>query len=184
MVHTPKFEAVPQLWEPISRSWTPAAPAQVIRLLTKGAVHAGNTRAVFVGVDAYQTAGGAVLCHLFEQDGGFSLQDAALLDRLVADRLAPQEAARRGWSPPAGAEPAAAEPAPGSLVSAAMGSSPLQAWPAAAYAAAALRGRPAFRPAGTGAGIAAGATTGTAAGATTGFRPRPIDLASVERVSA
>ena len=88
-----------QVWESVSRSWTPASPAQIRRLLTEGAVHAGNKRAVFVGVDAYEAAGGAVLRDLFEQDGGGWLQDPALLDRLVADRLGQEAAAVRaeGW---------------------------------------------------------------------------------------
>lgn len=88
-----------QVWDSVSRSWTPASPAQIKRLLTEGAVHAANKRAVFVGIDAYEAAGGAVLRDLFEQDGGGWLQDPALLDRLVADRLAQEAAALRaeGW---------------------------------------------------------------------------------------
>jgi hypothetical protein len=72
---------------------------RLLDVYAEGAVHAGNKRAVFVGVDAYEAAGGAVLRDLFEQDGGGWLQDPALLDRLVADRLAQEAAALRaeGW---------------------------------------------------------------------------------------
>ena len=88
-----------QVWESVSRSWTPPSPAQIKRLLTEGAVHASNKRAVFVGTEAYEAAGGVVLRDLFEQDGGSWLQDPALLDRLVADKLAQEAATVRaeGW---------------------------------------------------------------------------------------
>ena len=88
-----------QVWESVSRSWTPPSPAQIKRLLTEGAVHASNKRAVFVGIAAYQAAGGLVLRDLFEQDGGGWLQDPALLDRLVSDKLAQEAATVRaeGW---------------------------------------------------------------------------------------
>jgi ParB family chromosome partitioning protein len=47
-----------------------------------------DKRAAFVGVDAYEAAGGAVARDLFDADGGGYFVDPALLDRLAADKLA------------------------------------------------------------------------------------------------
>ena len=53
----------------------------------------------FIGVDAYEAAGGAVLRDLFEGDDGGWLQDVALVERLVAERLQREADAVRaeGW---------------------------------------------------------------------------------------
>ncbi|RVA51430.1 DNA-binding protein, partial [Mesorhizobium sp. M7A.F.Ca.CA.004.09.1.2] len=54
---------------------------------------------VFVGLDAYEAAGGQVLRDLFQSDDGGWLQDALLLDRLVAEKLqlTADEIANEGW---------------------------------------------------------------------------------------
>jgi hypothetical protein len=41
----------------------------------------------FVGIEAYQVGGGAIMRDLFQQDDGGWLQDPVLLDRLVAEKL-------------------------------------------------------------------------------------------------
>jgi ParB family chromosome partitioning protein len=46
-----------------------------------------DRRAIFVGVEAYEAAGGVVTRDLFEHDGGGWLQAPALLDRLVIEKL-------------------------------------------------------------------------------------------------
>jgi ParB family chromosome partitioning protein len=56
-------------------------------MLTETAVRASDKRAVFVGVDAYEAAGGIVLRDLFQSDDGGWLQDPVLLDRMVAEKL-------------------------------------------------------------------------------------------------
>jgi len=54
----------------------------------------------FVGVDAYQAAGGAVRRDLFSDDEGVYLADAALLEQLARQRLAPMidQVRAEGWS--------------------------------------------------------------------------------------
>ncbi len=76
-----------QVWESLARSYG-KEPYQIRRMLTEGAVRASDKRAQFVGVEAYEQAGGVVLRDLFQQDDGGWLQDPALLDRLVAQKLA------------------------------------------------------------------------------------------------
>ena len=68
-------------------------------MLTETAVRASDKRALFVGVEAYEAAGGVVLRDLFQSDDGGWLQDVALLDRLAADKLktAAEEIAAEGW---------------------------------------------------------------------------------------
>ena len=68
-------------------------------MLTEDTVRASDRRAQFVGVDAYEAAGGVVMRDLFEHDEGGWLQDPALLDRLVTEKLkAEAEAiAAEGW---------------------------------------------------------------------------------------
>jgi ParB family chromosome partitioning protein len=53
----------------------------------------------FVGLDAYEQAGGGVLRDLFEHDDGGWLQDVALLDRLVTEKLKAEAEtiAAEGW---------------------------------------------------------------------------------------
>jgi ParB family transcriptional regulator, chromosome partitioning protein len=53
----------------------------------------------FVGVAAYEAAGGNVLRDLFEEDGGGWLEDIALLERLVAEKLRTEAEtiAAEGW---------------------------------------------------------------------------------------
>jgi ParB family chromosome partitioning protein len=55
--------------------------------LTERAVRGSDKRARFVGLDAYEAAGGNVLRDLFEADDGGWLEDVALLERLVAEKL-------------------------------------------------------------------------------------------------
>jgi ParB family chromosome partitioning protein len=87
-----------QVWDNVSRSGY-AEPHQIRRMLTENTIRASDRRARFVGLDAYEQAGGPILRDLFEDDNGGWLQDAPLLDRLVAEKLkAGAEAiASEGW---------------------------------------------------------------------------------------
>ncbi len=87
-----------QVWETIKDSWS-KEPYQIRRMLTETTVRAADKRAQFVGVEAYEAAGGIVLNDLFQSDDGGWLQDVALLDQLTDDKLkAEAEAiAAEGW---------------------------------------------------------------------------------------
>lgn len=87
-----------QVWENVSRSGYDE-PYQIRRMLTEQTVRASDRRAQFVGVDAYEQAGGGILRDLFEHDDGGWLQDVALLDRLVTEKLTAEAEtiAKEGW---------------------------------------------------------------------------------------
>ncbi|MCZ8171163.1 MAG: chromosome partitioning protein ParB, partial [Brevundimonas sp.] len=87
-----------QVWEAVKDSWQ-KEPYQIRRMLTETSVRASDKRAAFIGVEAYEAAGGIVLRDLFQSDDGGWLQDPALLDRLVADKLktTADEIASEGW---------------------------------------------------------------------------------------
>jgi ParB family chromosome partitioning protein len=87
-----------QVWDAIKDGWQ-KEPYHIRRLLTETTVRAADKRALFVGIDAYEEAGGCVLRDLFQQDDGGWLQDPVLLDRLVGEKLkAEAEAiAAEGW---------------------------------------------------------------------------------------
>ena len=77
------------VWEQVSgQSYRPSA-WQVKRLLTEERVPAGSPMARFVGVDAYEAAGGPVLRDLFadEHENGVWLEDPALLIELAMKKL-------------------------------------------------------------------------------------------------
>jgi ParB family chromosome partitioning protein len=88
-----------QVWDAVKNSWN-KEPYAIRRMLTETSVRASDRRAVFVGVDAYEAAGGVVLRDLFQGDDGGWLEDPALLDRLVAEKL--QAEAEALWFPKAG----------------------------------------------------------------------------------
>ncbi|WP_455707646.1 DNA-binding protein [Mesorhizobium sp. ORM8.1] len=87
-----------QVWEAIKNSWS-NEPYQIRRMLTENSVRASDKRAVFVGLDAYEAAGGQVLRDLFQSDDGGWLQDVPVLDRLVIEKLQilAAEIANEGW---------------------------------------------------------------------------------------
>ena len=77
------------VWEQLaSQGYRPSA-GQVRRLLTEDRVQANSAMALFVGVDAYEAAGGAVLRDLFadEDESGIWLEDPALLQKLAMEKL-------------------------------------------------------------------------------------------------
>src|ERR1700693_6363113 len=84
-----------QVWDAVAHSHG-KDPWSIRRQLTEGAVRASDKRAQFVGLDAYEAAGGIITRDLFEDDDGGWLQDPALLDRLVAAKLAREAEALRG----------------------------------------------------------------------------------------
>jgi ParB family transcriptional regulator, chromosome partitioning protein len=94
----PDHERQEQVWEATQRSHN-KEPYYIKRLLTEGAVRASDKRAQFVGLEAYEAAGGVVMRDLFQQDDGGWLQDPVLLDRLVAEKLDREAQAVRaeGW---------------------------------------------------------------------------------------
>jgi ParB family chromosome partitioning protein len=87
-----------QVFERLKTSYDKSAYA-IRRMLTEGAVRATDKRALFIGIDAYVEAGGAVLRDLFEGDNGGWLQDVALVDQMVADKLSAESEAiaAEGW---------------------------------------------------------------------------------------
>jgi ParB family chromosome partitioning protein len=87
-----------QVWEALQQSYN-KEPYLIRRQLIESAVRAFDKRARFVGVEAYEAAGGVVLRDLFEDDGGGWLQDVALLNRLAAEKLAveAEKIATEGW---------------------------------------------------------------------------------------
>ncbi|UXR92899.1 ParB/RepB/Spo0J family partition protein [Agrobacterium tumefaciens] len=87
-----------QVWAAIKDGWQ-KEPWQIRRMLTETAVRASDKRAAFVGIDAYEAAGGYVLRDLFEDDNGGWLQDPVLLDRMVGEKLKTiaDEIAGEGW---------------------------------------------------------------------------------------
>ncbi|OZA19460.1 MAG: DNA-binding protein [Rhodobacterales bacterium 17-64-5] len=75
-----------QVWDAVKSSWN-KEPYVIRRMLTEASVRATDRRAVFVGVAAYEAAGGAVMRDLFQGDDGGWLENVGLLDRLVAEKL-------------------------------------------------------------------------------------------------
>ena len=75
-----------QVWDHVSRSQLDEA-YQIRRMLTENPVRASDRRVQFIGLDAYEQAGGAIMRDLFEHDDGGWLQDVPLLDRLVTEKL-------------------------------------------------------------------------------------------------
>lgn len=94
----PDHERQQQVWEAVQRSHN-KEPYYIRRLLTEGAVRATDKRAQFVGIEAYEAAGGDIIRDLFQQDDGGWLQEPMLLDRLVAEKLEREAANIRseGW---------------------------------------------------------------------------------------
>jgi ParB family chromosome partitioning protein len=87
-----------QVWTAVQNS--PFRQAYAIRqALTESAVPAGDRRVLFVGLEAYESAGGTLTRDLFDDDRGGWLDDVALLDRLVAEKLSAeaQHIASEGW---------------------------------------------------------------------------------------
>jgi ParB family chromosome partitioning protein len=87
-----------QVWENVSKSGYDE-PYQIRRILTEDTVRASDKRAQFIGIAAYEAAGGGVLRDLFERDDGGWLQDVPLLERLVTEKLKAEAEtiAAEGW---------------------------------------------------------------------------------------
>lgn len=87
-----------QVWAALQHSWQ-KEPYQIRRMLTENTVRAADRRVRFVGLEAYEMAGGAVLRDLFEDDQGGWVEDVPLLERLVAEKLKAEAetVAEEGW---------------------------------------------------------------------------------------
>jgi ParB family transcriptional regulator, chromosome partitioning protein len=86
-----------QVWEDLPEHGR--SRQAILRALSQGQVSSDDRRAVFVGAEAYQAAGGVIVHDLFDEEGGGFFADAALLNRLVREKLQ-AEAARieaEGW---------------------------------------------------------------------------------------
>ena len=91
------------VWERVSGQGYRPSAWQVKRMLTEERVPAGTAMARFVGVDAYEAAGGAVLRDLFadEHENGVWLEDPKLLAELAQQKLdlaATELATRWKWA--------------------------------------------------------------------------------------
>ena len=77
------------VWEQVANQSYRPAPWEVKRLLTEKRIPANSAMARFVGIDAYEAAGGPVLRDLFaaEDDSGIWLEDPALLQKLAMEKL-------------------------------------------------------------------------------------------------
>jgi ParB family transcriptional regulator, chromosome partitioning protein len=87
-----------QVWEAIQQSYNKEA-YQIRRMLTEKTVRASEKRVRFVGIEAYEAAGGTVSRDLFQNDDGGWFDDPALLDGLVTEKLKfeAETIAAEGW---------------------------------------------------------------------------------------
>jgi len=91
-------------WAAQERVWSERSQDQVQasvirRHLTVALVDASDPRARFVGVAAYEAAGGMIVRDLFDAEDGGYFQDSVLLDRLVSEKLSTAAAPvlAEGW---------------------------------------------------------------------------------------
>ena len=86
---TTDHERQRSVWEQVSAQGYRPSAWQVKRMLTEERVPAGSAMARFVGVDAYEAAGGPVLRDLFadEHENGVWLENPALLIELATKKL-------------------------------------------------------------------------------------------------
>jgi ParB family chromosome partitioning protein len=76
--------------------WARERPGQIRDALTEKHVAADSNLAQFVGIKAYEAAGGAVLRDLFDDDNSGWLTDAALVNKLASEKLDQIAGAVRG----------------------------------------------------------------------------------------
>ena len=93
------------VWEQVSAQGYRPSAAQVKRLLTEERVPGGTAISRFVGVDAYEAAGGTVMRDLFadEHEHGVWFEDPVLLEKLATGKLqaaADELATRWKWAVP------------------------------------------------------------------------------------
>ena len=91
------------VWEQVKDQGYRPTDWQIRRMLTEDRIPAGAALARYVGIDAYEAAGGPVLRDLFadEYENGVWLEDPALLRQLAMDRLkvaADELATRWKWA--------------------------------------------------------------------------------------
>jgi ParB family chromosome partitioning protein len=86
-----------QVWS--EHPYATLPPETIRRLLTKMQVHAMDGRARFIGIKAYEAAGGSIVRDLFDSEDEGYFADSQLLDRLVAEKLesAEQTVRAEGW---------------------------------------------------------------------------------------
>jgi ParB family transcriptional regulator, chromosome partitioning protein len=87
-----------KVWKQLPQ-WGKENPDRIRDQLTELHIPADNRLAQFVGLKAYEKAGGAVLRDLFDDDSAGWLTDAALLNRLATEKLDKEAEAVRaeGW---------------------------------------------------------------------------------------
>ncbi len=87
-----------QVWDALQRSYS-QEPYQIRRMLTEKTVRASDRRVLFVGIGAYENAGGVVMRDLFQQDDGGWLENIGLRETLVAEKLKTdaEHIATEGW---------------------------------------------------------------------------------------
>jgi len=93
------------VWEQVSGQGYRPSAGQVKRLLTEERVPGASAVARFVGVDAYEAAGGAAMRDLFadEHEHGVWFEDPVLLEKLATDKLqaaADELSTRWKWAVP------------------------------------------------------------------------------------
>ena len=93
------------VWEQVSAQGYRPSAWQVKRLLTEERVPGASAVARFVGVEAFEAAGGAVMRDLFARDdeSGVWFEDPVLLEKLATDKLraaADELATRWKWAVP------------------------------------------------------------------------------------
>jgi ParB family transcriptional regulator, chromosome partitioning protein len=87
-----------QVWDAVKDS-SNDDPFHIRRMLTERTVRASDKRALFVGLAAYEEAGGTVLRDLFTEDHGGWLESVGLLERLMTEKLQAEaeKIAGEGW---------------------------------------------------------------------------------------
>ncbi|MBV1702876.1 MAG: ParB N-terminal domain-containing protein [Hyphomicrobiales bacterium] len=83
---SPDYARQEQVWSDLANGWN-KEPFVIRRHLTEGAVSASDKRALFIGIEAYEQAGGVILRDLFDERSQGWFTDVALLDRLTAEKL-------------------------------------------------------------------------------------------------
>ncbi|MER9580983.1 ParB/RepB/Spo0J family partition protein [Mesorhizobium sp. M0276] len=76
-----------EVWEEYATSPYAAYPSNIKSALTQRTYHGNSKLARFVGVEAYQAAGGTVLRDLFSDNNSVHLADSDLLEKLAGDKL-------------------------------------------------------------------------------------------------